>query len=362
MPEPGTGELITNAAPGIVGSHDIILQSLDSWRPYKSGDGCVEDLFFGVDNFKGTETAWEAVPIIYGKRHPETPYQMNPAKALEEAEGKIVGNLSDVNITDKGNPLLRAKTNFTDSKVEKLSTGGKLALSSGFVSGRVDGKLTGPVTPDHVLVFEADKSHRPQDMAALFLNSTGGGNLPDEQTTEKSAIIQKLVDILKALTGKDGDPRVETSDSMEVWGINDSNGNPSLNYRQTITLMQNMEERVSALEKDLNTAKAEITSKDDLIKNMTAELDTFKQAEEQRKAAELENKWTLVKNSIAPGLTATAELETAAKAEWQADATAFLIKNAVGKAPETKPEGVQFVKNASSDEDAEYLKFLRGDV
>lgn len=361
MPEPG-GELLTNAASGIVGSHQIILQSLDSWRSYKHADGTNEDLFFGSERFTGTEPKWEQVPIIFGKRHPKTPYSKDPEKALQEAEGQVVGNLSEVVIPQTGTKTVRATTNFTDSKVEKLHELGKLAISSGFLSGSSDGHLTGCsgglVEPDHVLVFVPDKQHRPQDGAALFLNST----MPDETPGEDKALISKLVEVLRSLTGKTNDPTVQQSDSMEVYGINDPGSTPSMYYRKNFTLMQNMEERVSTLEKELGTAKTELSAKDELIKNMTAELDGFKQAEEQRKAAELENKWSLVKNSIAPGLTATAELETAARSEWQADPTSFLIKNAVGKAPETKPDGIQFVKNASSDEDAEYLKFLRGEV
>lgn len=339
MPEPGTGELITNAAPGIVGSHDIILQSLDSWRPYKKPDGTYEDRFYGSDVFQDTEAVWDTVPIIYGKVHPSTPFSVDPEKSLQESEGVIGGGVRESTITKTGSPLLRAKSYFTIPKMEQLAKEGKLAFSSGFISGLKDGKLTGVngrVIPDHILAFEHSRTNRPQDGAALILNSMGG-TMPDEDNFKKT--LSDFLAELKALL-------VPAKMEPAIAAMPEPQGSMVPNMTET---------KIAELEKS-------ITEKDELIKNMTAELDGFKQAEEQRKAAELENKWSLVKNSIAPGLTATAELETAARSEWQADPTSFLIKNAVGKAPETKPDGIQFVKNSSSDEDAEYLKFLRGEV
>lgn len=343
MPEPGTGELITNAAPGIVGSHDIILQSLDSWRPYLKPDGTYETVFYGSDVFQGTENQWQTVPVILGKRHPDTPYSANPVKALEEADGIVVGNLADVNITKTGTPAMRSTLVLNDKVAESEIQSRKMALSSGFLSRKEDGKLTGisgKVIPDHVLLFRHDKDRRPQDQGSMFLNSTEEGTMPEDESIKK--VLSDFLAELKSLIvpAKAADPVMPVM--PEPKGL----------------VMNMTETKIAELEKT-------VFDQAELIKNMTAELDTFKQAEEQRKAAELENKWALVKNSIAPGLTATAELETAAKAEWQADATAFLIKNAVGKAPETTKEGPEFVKNASgnsqAESDAEYMKFLNGD-
>lgn len=339
MPEPGTGELITNAAPGIVGSHDIILQSLDSWRPYLKPDGTYETVFYGSDVFEGTENQWQTVPVILGQRHPDTPYSANPVKALEEAGGVVVGNLADVSITKTGTPAMRSTLVLNDKTAESEIKSRKMALSSGFLSRKEDGKLTGisgKVVPDHVLLFRHDKDRRPQDQGCLILNSTEEGTMPEDESIKK-VLSDFLAELKSLIVPAKADP------VMPV-------------VPETKGLVLNMTEtKIAELEKT-------VSDQAELIKNMTAELDGFKQAEEQRKAAELENKWSLVKNSIAPGLTATAELETAARSEWQADPTSFLIKNAVGKAPETKPDGIQFVKNASSDEDAEYLKFLRGEV
>lgn len=116
--------------------------------------------------------------------------------------------------------------------------------------------------------------------------------------------------------------------------------------------------RIAELEK-INAEQAE------LIKNMAETIDGYKKAEEERAKIELENKWNLVKNSIAPGITATPELEAIARTEWETDPTMFLIKNAVAKQPETARDGVEFIKNSSgnslAEADAEYLKFLNGD-
>lgn len=364
MPEPG-GELFINAASSIVGSHDIILQSLDSWRGYKHADGSTEDLFFGSDRFIGTEQKWQTVPIIFGKRHPTTPYSVNPEAALKEAGGKIVGNLSDVLIPDSGTKTLRAKTNFTDPTVESLHNSGGLALSSGFLSGVSDGKLTGYtggiVEPDHVLVFIPDKEHRPQDGAALFLNAT----MPDEPAGEDKALITKLKEVLRALTGGTNDPTVSQNDSVEVYGVNDPSQKATMYYRKNFTLMQNMEEKLTNSELKITELEKTVSDQAELIKNMTAELDGFRKADDARKAADLDAKWSLVKNSTSPGLYATPELEKVHRDEWTNDPTAYLLKNAItAKHEETSPDGVKFVKNGTSQatEDAEYLKFIHGDV
>lgn len=340
MPEPGTGELITNAAPGIVGSHDVILQSLDSWRPYVRDDGKTDSLYYPSDKFRGTETAWETVPVILGKRHPKTPFSVDPAKALEEAEGAVVGNLSQVYITNSGTPLLRSKLNLSDNSAESLLKSRKMALSSGFVTGINDGYVTGmnggTVIPDHVLAFEQTRTKRPQDGAALILNGIGG-EMPENEDSIKKVLSEFLADLKSLLVPAKTEPVMPAMPEPKG-------------------MVSNMTEtKIAELEKT-------VTDQAELIKNMTAELDGFKQAESERKAADLEAKWSLVKNSTSPGLYATPELETTNRKEWETDPTAYLIKNAVNsKQEETKPEGVQFVKNGTSDDaDAEYLQFLRG--
>ena len=330
MPESGDA-LFTNAASSAVGSHDIILNRLDSWRPYKNGDGTVDTLFYGSEVFEGTETDWEKVPVILGKRHPTTPYMQNPAKALEEAEGVIVGNLSNVEITQAGDRTLRSRLNLTDSSAEEFIKTRKIAVSSGFVSGRRDGKLTGvsgKVAPDHVLLFWHNRDARPQDAAAMFLNSTEEGNMPEDESIRKvlSEFLAELKSII--IPAKADTPMMpEKPDSMNM--------------------VSNMTEtKIAELEK-ANAEQAE------LIKNMTAEIDAFKAADAERAKEALEKKWKLVKNSIAPGLTTTPELEAAARKEWETDPTEFLIKNSVQKQQETQPEGVEFMKNSTEMDDAE---------
>mgnify|MGYP001219773621 FL=1 len=343
MPEPGTGELIINAAPGIVGDHDIILQSLDSWRPYLKPDGSYEDRYYGSDVFEGTESDWDKVPIIFGKRHPSTPYSIDPEKALTEADGRIGGWLQGTTISNQGSRLLRSKAIFIDPKMEQLSKEGKLAFSSGFISGLKDGRLTGingRVIPDHVLAFEHTRTNRPQDGAALILNGIGG-NMPEDDSIKKvlTDFLAELKTLIVPAKKEPGMPvRPEPKGDIMIANMADI--------------------RIAELEK-INAEQAE------LIKNMAETIDGYKKAEEERAKIELENKWNLVKNSIAPGITATPELEAIARTEWETDPTMFLIKNAVAKQPETARDGVEFIKNSSgnslAEADAEYLKFLNGD-
>jgi len=336
MPETGTGELITNAAPGFVGSHDIIFQSLDSWRPYLNPDGTYETVFYGSDVFEGTEKAWETVPVILGKRHPNTPYQINPAKALEESDGVVVGNLTDVTITTTGSPVLRSRLHLTDNAAENSVKSRKMSLSSGFISKKNEGKLTGiagKVLPDHILLFWHDRDRRPQDMASMFLNSTEEGEMPEDDSIKK-ILSDFLTEFKTYFVPAKADPVM-----------------PKLLEQNT--MVPNMTEiKIAELEK-------QIADSNELIKNMTETIDGYKKADADRAAAELETKWTLVKNSIAPGITATAETEAAARKEWELDATEFLIKNAIAKKPETTAEGVQFVTNSTPDEsEKSYLELV----
>ena len=336
MPEPGSETLITNAATGIIGSHDIILHSLDDHRPYVHGDGRVETLFYGSDVFKGTEKGWETIPVILGKRHPSTPYSVNPAKALQEAEGVVVGSVSDVHITDVGSPLLRSKLHLTDESAETLLKSRKMALSSGFISGINDGNITGVngrVIPDHILAFEQSRTNQRQDKAALILNSTEG-NMPEDDSIKK--VLTDFIAELKTL-------------------IIPAKAEPAMPAMPEPTgMVSNMTEaKIAELEQKL--AKS-----DELIKNMTDRITGYEKEEADRKVAETNAKWQLVKNSIAPGLTATPEQEKAARTEWETDSTTFFLKNATAKKEETSPDGVQFVKNSNitDDADAEYLKFI----
>lgn len=342
MPEPGNDALFTNAASAAVGTHDIILQSLDSWRDYKHVDGSVESLFYGSDVFKGTEQEWETVPVILGEKHPSTPYAVNPAKALEESKGKIIGNLSGVHITETGSPLLRSKLHLTDGDAETLLKSRRIALSSGFLSGKTDGKLTGvsgKVKPDHVLAFVQNRNNRPQDGAALILNSVEV-NMPEDESIKK--VLTDFLTELKSLI-------VPAKNEPVMPAMPESKG----------IMVNNMtEEKIAALEKV-------VTEKDELIKNMAAKIEAFEKADEERAKQKVEDAWQMVKNSIAPGLVASPELESKARSEWETDATAFLLKNATSKAPETTKEGAEFVKNSTgnsqAEADAEYLKFLNGD-
>ena len=342
MPEPGNDALFTNAASATVGTHDIILQSLDSWRDYKHGDGTVESLFYGSDVFKDTEREWESVPVILGKRHPSTPYQVNPVKALEEAEGVIVGNLSNVEISGSGSPILRSKLHLTDNEAESLLKSRKMALSSGFLSGKLEGKLTGVngrVVPDHVLAFEHTRTNRPQDQAALILNGIGG-KMPEDESIKK-VLTEFLAELKSLIVPAKTEP-----------------GMPAMSEPTGVMVANMTETKIAELEKKL-------AENEDLIKNMTETIDGYKKADEERAKQAIEDKWTFVKNSIAPGLVATAELEATARKEWESDPSTFLIKNATAKKDETTKDGVEFVKNASgtnqAESDAEYMKFINGD-
>ncbi len=163
-----------NTATSVEGSHRTIAQTLNKWKAY---DG--RQLLYALENFEGTEAAWDAVPAIYAQDHPDMDlFDADPEAALaaiatvDGEPGRIVGYHSESAILVAGQPRLEMQVNFTDAAVETRYDAGELAPSTGFRVKEInpDGTLDGTVRPHHVLYFVQDRRNQPRDQGAMLLN------------------------------------------------------------------------------------------------------------------------------------------------------------------------------------------------
>ena len=142
-------------------SHDVRLQRLDISLPYSrvpSGK-----LKYDVDNFAGTEGAWDKTLAVFVP--PGVPIQHvdhvafanDPHCEAARLGYKIAGHHENTNVISKGpgEPRMMTKAVFTDPEADRLATEGKLSVSSGF-DANIDSegsRMVGPVRPNHVLYF-----------------------------------------------------------------------------------------------------------------------------------------------------------------------------------------------------------------
>lgn len=327
-----TYQLYANASEIKSAHHDVILQSLDTWRDYTDQDGTKKKLFFGVENFEGTEPAWQGLPLIYSdKSHPQVAYTINPDGALNTSDGKIVGSFSDPAIVLNGSPRFTGVFSFSDPEVQKLHETGELQFSSGFLSNiGDDGKLTGKVTPDHILIFKKSKDGlQPQDGGAMFLNATR----PEMEDTEIKGLFSKILEALTAISPTKGEKPITNATGPDM--------------------TEELNSKISVLNARVETLTSTIQEKDAAIASLTDEVTAFKT--EQTKAAELKQEadWQNIKTTmLAPGLIANPELEKEQRDLWMQDKDAFYC-NAVSNRPAPKGKEGNLIANAGTNPDAE---------
>ena len=156
-------------------THDAVLFTLNRWLLYGKGR-----IFNAVENFEGTESAWDKVPLIYAQEHPDPDLiEEDLKKALESVQtgegktGQLCGSISNTEVVIPGQPRLESKITFSDPVVEKRYKAGELSLSIAYrctESKQEKGHLTGKVKPNHILIFVQDDANQPRDPGAMLLN------------------------------------------------------------------------------------------------------------------------------------------------------------------------------------------------
>jgi hypothetical protein len=168
-------------------SHRVIVQALNRWIQYGP-----RRFYYGVDNFRGSEPAWDEVPVIYAQRHPDHRLvKSDLAAALASVGGRLVGRMHGSQVFSEGSPRMESQVDLDDPVVEADYRAGRIGLSSAFVSNHDDdGRLNEVVRPNHLLVFPG--ADRQRDQAAMFLNRRGD---------EDVSITDKLIEVLHRVTG-----------------------------------------------------------------------------------------------------------------------------------------------------------------
>jgi|GEM_PF-4288998 len=203
-----------NAATSVEGSHRVIGQTLNKWKNY---DG--RQLFYGLENFEGTEPSWDSVPAIFAQDHPDMDlYDEDPEAALaaiatiDGDPGRVVGYHSESIIFTAGQPRLETRVTFTDADIEKRYDDGELAPSTGFRAKKIndDGTLDGTVRPHHILYFVQDRRNQPRDQGAMLLNKEDYVTDTQDSTPGKFRAffrgLKALLNTLPADEAEDGEP------------------------------------------------------------------------------------------------------------------------------------------------------------
>lgn len=410
-------QLFANASPDQSG-HQVVLHGLDTWRDYSYPDGTKKLLYFGVDNFSGTEPDWNNTTLIYGTKHPSASFRQNKESALEECGGREVGSFKDATTILNGSPRFEGSFSFNDSEVQALHDSGELQFSSGFLADIDDeGKLVGKVVPDHILVFKKSKDGlQPQEPLSFFLNATATETHMDAESKGylKSIleVLGKLVPkqpVLNAITPIDPEKSLEsiTEDVCDALskavGATYSDGSPrnvwitmtlpdsviwehpvsgeyyltkyqavngayefgdSVKVQRTFTekpqdtqMTNEFDQKIAVLNATIETQNTSLTEKDATIADLTGKVQAFEAEKAQAAATAQEAAWQNIKaNVLAPGLTATPELEAEQKAAWMADKDGFYC-NAIAAQQQRPPakgkSGEMFANAAGQSDDAE---------
>lgn len=324
------------------GQHEVILQALNRYLIYGSEEK-QEKIFYGVENFEGTEPAWDVTSIIFQEdgQHPDlAEFELQPEQALKKINGRRAGRLAGSKVLrGPGQPRLTGKINFSDPEVERLYNAGELALSTALYARTKDGRLDGKVRPNHILLFRPGKT-QPRDLGSMFLNSI----FLESNDPKEGFSIDKLDKILSDFTnsikgmvgggngGGDGNGGGEGDGGKGGPGGDGGEGGGRLALANAALESKDIE---------IKNLKSKLEEKDKELKNTQDDLEKFKQAEADRV-------WTGLKNStIPPGLIENKEKEAALRQLYNTDRDGFYQKilAVAGKAPNKGKEGKEFTNS-----------------
>lgn len=303
--------------------HDVSLQTLNR----KIGGYC-----FPTDVFHKTVDRWDGVPVIFAQDHPDQKLLIEDQdKALAQINGRIIGNVSNPQVSIDGHPRLIGQITNSNKDVLALIKSGKLSLSTGF-QGPADDKMNIlDVFPNHVLVFEEDSQNMPKDLGAFILNkedfiefTNRGEIMADETISDK--IKQPIIDLYNAVMGSGKPP--------DAGGDNSHNSGNS-----TTEEVENMEEaeklsnelviankNIGDMTSNLEIANKEIETHKATITGLETKVKEFEQKEGDALKVTRDAQWEEIKNKLPPGLTHTDDATTALRAEWDTDPHGFSSK------------------------------------
>ena len=138
------------------------------------------NLFLDKEKFVKNLDAWNKTPVILATKHPTiNKARENLDATLAEIGGKLLGYPTDAKLETVGTPRLTANIPLSDPEAQKLHDTGKLATSPAYAADDDGERLTGDVTPDHILVFPTGPDAQPGAPSMMFG--------PDGKTTSQEA-------------------------------------------------------------------------------------------------------------------------------------------------------------------------------
>ena len=302
--------------------HDVTLQRLNV---YHRNNG--RYVFYGSQHFAPTVDHWNTVPVIYVETEPGKPAEHPQFKDVITrtlpAKFRTVGSVSAVHLTESGEKALKGAIAFSDPAIEAKAAAGELSLSTGLASPeapdpRLPGatKIAGPVTPNHVLVFDrgACPNCYPNDSGAMFHNLQE----PEEMDDESKGLLKRIADAL-----------TKTPEPVQ---------------HANMTEFEN-------LKKELDAEKAKTAE----LVNLKQEIATLKA---EKATAEKDAKWNAMKANLPEGWLGAKEPET--RKEFEADPGAFALKVVAFKntqPQEQKAEGTGATGGSGDAESTEEQKF-----
>lgn len=324
MPESsGSVSPIDNEGTFLHSSHDITLQRLDTFLPYKGvASGRLK---YAIDNFAGTEPEWDkALAVFVPKGVPvqhvdHTAFARDPHGEARRLGYRIAGHHSGTKVigAGPGEPRVMTQAVFTDPEVDQYATEGKLSLSTGFDAKILpEGVMAGKVVPNHVLYFLRNENTAfstpatPNDAGAM-VNNISEITMPDD---EVKGMFSK---IMEGITSKEN-PLKATVDNL----------NAEIAKRDV---------QIKALTDENAALKVEKTALDNI------------RAEQEK--ARKDGQWTQVKNLYKPGMFHKAEDEAKHRTEFEKDPVAFQLAN-VDNLQTAKPksaEGKEAVGNLDDE-------------
>lgn len=305
-------------------AHETILQALNRWMKYETGE-----YFLDAEAFQDTEAAWDKVPLIFAQEHPDDfdlvdndiEAALQTVKDYQGNPGRLCGNLSHTAVLIPGQPRLTSKVKLTDPEVQNLYNQGKLSLSTGFTCWPGDdGHLTKKVRPNHVLVFVQGDKTQPRDKAAMFLNlqkeedmeATHVGRVISEKN---KSMFKQAIDLLTTLYNKMDPPKQADPDASEgdpAAGACDEDKKPAANLEgDEMAADTELKNQIEAATQTIAAKEAELVNKDAEIKTLKETSEALKNQLSTIEKAQKDAAWTALKNTLPPGLVDTPEKETA---------------------------------------------------
>jgi predicted GNAT family N-acyltransferase len=250
-------DLFISSYTQALSSRTAILQTLNR---------VINGVYFSLDPFAQTVDAWEGMPIIFSQEHPDMKALMaDPEAELARIGGREVGKVANPRIELVGHPRLMADTQIYDPVVNDLIDQGQVSLSTGFYAADDNYKITGNVTPNHLLVFKESLFDQPRDLGSGFLNKNSSDTYILEIRRSK-----KMADI----------PETKPPETLTAEQIAKLD---KIDVEQFLNMQRQLKDK-------LDQSDAVIQEQYQRIKDQEAKLTAFAQMEKDQKWKNLERK------------------------------------------------------------------------